>query len=145
MVSLNIVVPAILVLLGLACVLLAFKRPGLILKLVSACAGFLVFVLASVIAVSAVRALSGFQPIGTSRPMPPGVLIGGFVGAFAGWRAAPQPAAVLSTLKTLPGPVRLAVAVGASWAPIVLVAVFEFDWLGHYWREAEWARFLLAL
>lgn len=77
------------------------------------------------------------------------VVIAALFAAYWGWKGAPTPEAARSYLGGQAGllswPVRLAIAVAVPWTIFILVAVFEFGWLGSYWRGSQHLRFWLAL
>mgnify|MGYP001129384468 CR=1 FL=1 len=119
------------------------------LKIVWALAAFLLCLIISSLMVLAVLYLIHGPRYSPNPARFGGVLIGALFAAFWGWKRAPAPDQVLSfcrrRIELLGWPVRLAIAVAVPWAIFILVAVYEFEWLGYYWRGSEYVRFWLAL
>ncbi len=74
---------------------------GFAIKLAWAVLGFLVGMIASLIAVEAVRLIIEWPPPSGYRAPPPGILIASILCAVSGWRTAPDPARVRAALNSI--------------------------------------------
>lgn len=119
------------------------------LKLAWALGAFLLTLILSALAVLAVLYLIYGPRFSANGGRFGSVIIAALFAGFWGWKRAPTPDQALAFFRGHAGlqswPVRLAIAVAVPWTIFILVAVFEFGWLGSYWRGNQHLRFWLAL
>lgn len=119
------------------------------LKLLWAIGAFVLTLIISGIAVSAVISLINGPRYRLEAGRFGGVVLGALLVAYLGWRRAPTPEQarqyVSRYMPHLGLHARLAIAVAVPWTIILLVAVYEFEWLGRYWYANQWTRFAFAL
>jgi len=119
-----------------------------VLKLAWTLFGFGFGVIASLVGVELVRYAFAELYGSYYRPMqsiPPGVLIGGIVTGWVGFKTAPTPERVGRTFANFSQPARYWIVATVCWVLLLLILVWGVDLLGSYWTDREWRKFWVIL